>query len=100
MARLRLYDAVATKPIKRDAQQRYDEAQTALEEVLAWGDKHLVDVRYRKNFQAIHRIFWGMNLRRIRSEHFSGGVGRFLVRLGSLLRLTWTFLGMRGMYNE
>jgi hypothetical protein len=100
LARVCLYDAVATTPVAPDARQRFDEAQSALEQVLAWGETHIEDARFRRNFRAIHRTFWGLNLRRIYGEHFVGKWRRRLVRLQSLLQLARTFLGMRGMYNR
>jgi hypothetical protein len=99
-ARVRLYDAVASRPVAPHARRWFDEARSALREVLAWGDDHIADRRFRKNFQGLHRAFWGMRLDKVRRDHFSHPWLRWALVVKSLIQIAWTFVRMMGMYND
>jgi hypothetical protein len=99
LARVRLYDAVASAPIAPDARRWFDESRSALREVLAWANEHIADRRFRKNFQGLHRAFWGMRLEKIERDHFSHPWLRWLRKVKSLLQVAWTFVRVMGMYN-
>jgi hypothetical protein len=97
LARLRLYDAVSEVPIAHDAHERYVEAVAALRAVVAWGEAHLDDPRYRLNYRALHEGFWGMQLERVRAEHLSRA--GWVWRLRAALRVAWMYWRMRGCYG-
>jgi len=100
LSRVRLYKAVASTPIAPDARQHFDEAQAALDDVLAWGDMHIADSRFRRNFMSIHRMFWQFRLNKIRAENFVGAVGKWMLKIKSLIQIICLFLRIRGIYDD
>ena len=87
-------------PPAPDARRWFDEARSALRNLLAWGDGHIADPRFRRNFQELHRIFWGMRLDKVRRDHFSPPWLRGLLKVKSLIQVAWTFVRMMGMYDD
>lgn len=98
--RVRLYEAVASTPVAPDVQQRFDETQAALDDVLAWGAMHIADYRFRRNFLIIHQMFWQLRLRKIRADYFVGAGGRWFLKIKSLIQIGCSFLRLRGMYDD
>jgi len=95
LARLRLYDAVAVQPVAPDARHWLEEAQSALEDVVAWGKVHLSDPRYHKNMRMMHRVLWGLRLNKIQGEHF----GDRWAKIKSIGQAVGAFLTVRGIYK-
>jgi hypothetical protein len=100
LARVRLYDAVASAPTASDARRWFDEAQLALRDVLAWGDRHIAEPRFRKNYRGIHRTFWQLRLEKIRRDHFAHPWLRWFLQVKSLIQIAWTFMGLMGAYKD
>jgi len=100
LSRVRLYDAVSSKPTTADAKRWLDETQSALNEVLAWGEAHITDPRFGMNFRFLHQIFWQLRISKIRADHFAGTLHRWILKLRSLVQTAWMFRRIRGIYND
>jgi hypothetical protein len=99
LARVCLYEGVASLPVAADVRERFAAAQGALDEVLAWGEAHIADPRFRRNYAAIHHMFWRLRLDKIRAEHLVPGAVGWALRVKSLVQMAWTFLRLRGIYG-
>jgi len=100
LSRVRLYDAIASRPVPPEARQHLDDAQAALDEALAWGEAHIEDARFRRNFSGIHRVFWQGRLNAIRANYFAGRWGAWMLRGRMLLQIAGVFWRLRGLYRE
>jgi len=99
LGRVKLYEGVASTPIAPDARQRLDEAQAALDQVLAWGEAHLADPRYRVNFRFLHWLSWQLRMNKIRADYFAGGWRAWVLKVRSLLETRRLFLRVRKAYR-
>jgi len=95
LARVRLYEAVSSRPVRPDAYQRFKDAQAALNAVRAWGRTYLADGYLRANFELLHLIFWQFRLDKIAADHFAWPPTRHRHQARSLLRLTRLYARMR-----
>jgi len=100
LSRVRLYEAIASTPVAPGARQRCDEAQAALDDLLAWGSMHIASSRFHRNFLSIHQMFWQLRLNKIRADHFVGAWGRWILKIKSLIQIGCSFLRLRGMYDD
>jgi len=100
LSRVRLYEVVATQPVAPDARRRLDEAQAALEEVLAWGEAHVADARHRANFRFMRLAFWQGRLDQVRADHVASRVGGWWIKASGLIRIGLLMRRMMGIYEE
>lgn len=98
LARVRLYEAVSTRPIRPDAYQRFKDAQSALNAVRAWSRTYLTDGRFRANFELVHLIFWQLRLDKIAADHFAWRPTRHRLQTRDMLRLARLYMRMRKAY--
>jgi hypothetical protein len=96
--RLALYAAVKTGDPQ--ARQLWQETKTAYDAVQAWGESQIDDPLYRHNFKTMQFVFWGLRLRRIEADTFRGRIGRFLVDMGTMVRLAGGFASMVWRYKS
>ena len=96
--RLALY--AATKTNDPQVRQLWQQTKVAYEAVQAWGASQIEEPLYRLNFKTMQFVFWGLRLRRIQADLFRGGIGRFLVDAGTLLKLAGGFASMIWGYNH
>lgn len=99
LARVRLYEAVSSRPVLPDAYQRFKDAQSSLNAVQGWGRTYLSDGRFRTNFELLHLIFWQLRLNKIAAQHFAWRPFRHWPQAIGLGQLGRAFLRARGMYT-
>jgi hypothetical protein len=99
LSRVRLYDAIASRPVPPEARQHLEAAQAALDETLAWGKAHIEEPWFRANFMGIHMIFWQGRLNAIRANYFADRWGGWMLRARMLLQIAGVFWRLRGSYN-
>jgi hypothetical protein len=96
--RVRLYEAVSSMLPAPELGRRLEEAQSALDDVLAWAGAHVADPRFRLNYRTVHLLFWQVRLIQIRADYLLGACGRRLIKIWALLRVLWSLLRLRGIY--
>lgn len=95
--RLALYAAL--KDGSPQLYQLCQQTQAAYEAVQTWGANEIEDPLYRQNFKSMQLAFWGLRLRRIEAD-FRGGIGRFLMDVGTLAKLAVGFVSMVWRYKS